>query len=46
MAQMNLSMKQKHTHRHREKTCACQGGGEVWEGWIGRLGLADVSYYL
>ena len=43
MTQINLSTKQKQTHGHREQTGGCQGGGE---GWSGKLGLADVSYYI
>ena len=43
---MNLSTKQKQTHRHREQTCSCQGAGGMEEGWSGRLGLPDVSYYI
>ena len=31
-------------HRHRAQTCGCQGGGELGEGWIGRLGLADANF--
>ena len=46
MTQINLSMKQKQTHRHREQTCGCQGEGEMREGWIGNLGLADANYYM
>ena len=46
MTQMNLSMKQKQTHRYREQTCFCQGGGEVGDGRIGSLGLADTNYYI
>ena len=46
MTQMNLSMKQKHTHRHREQTCGCQKGGDMGEGWIGSLVLADANYYI
>ena len=42
MTQMNLSVKQKQDRRHREQTGGCQGRG--CEGWIGRLGLADVSF--
>ena len=41
---MNLHMKQKQSQRHRKQTCGCQGGGEVGEGWIGSLGLADANY--
>ena len=26
--------------------CGCQGGGDMGEGWIGRLGLADANYYM
>ena len=44
MTQMNLSIKQKQTHRHREQACGCQAGGEVREGWIGSLGLADANH--
>ena len=40
---MNISMKQKQTHRHREQIFGCQGGGEVGEGRIGNLGLADAN---
>ena len=43
MAQTKLSMKQQQTRRHKEQTCGCHGGGEVEEGWIGSLGLADVT---
>ena len=42
--QMNLSMKQRQTHTCREQICGCQGGGEVGEGKIGSLGLADENY--
>ena len=43
---MNLSMKQKWNHAHREQTDGCQGGGGWEKGWSGRLGLADVSFYV
>ena len=46
MTQLNLFMKQKQTHRHREQTYGCQEGRGVGEGWSGKLGLADVSYYI
>ena len=47
MTQMNLSMKQKQNHRHREQTDGCQGqGAGLGEGWSGRLGIADVNYYI
>ena len=46
MTQINLTTKQKQTHRHKEQTCGGQGEGRVGEGWSGRLGLADVSYYI
>ena len=39
-------MKEKQTHRHREQIYGCNGGGVVREGWIGKLGLTDVSYYI
>ena len=42
---MNLLMKQKQTHRHKEQPCF-EGRGEVGEGWIGSLGLADANYYI
>ena len=45
MTQMNSSIKQKQTRRHREETCGCQGRGDVGEGWIGSVGLADGNYY-
>ena len=44
--QINTSTKQKQTLRCREQTCGCQGGGEMWEEWIGSLGLVYSSYYL
>ena len=28
---------------YREQTCGCQGGGEMGEGRIGDLGLADTN---
>ena len=28
-------MKQKQSQSHRKRTCGCQGGGEVEEGWMG-----------
>ena len=40
-----LFMKWKQTHRHGEHTCGGQGGG-VKEGGNGRLGLANISYYI
>ena len=43
---MNLSTKQKQTHRHREQTCGCQGSGGAEEGRTGKVGLADVNYYI
>ena len=44
---MNLAMKQKQNHGHREQTGGCQErGAELGEGWSGRSGLADVSFYL
>ena len=39
-------LKKKQAHRHREQTCGCQRGGEVGEGRIGSLGLADVNCYI
>ena len=38
---MNLSTKQKQTQGH-----GYHGLGKFGEGWIERLGLADVSYYI
>ena len=46
MTQMNLSMKQKQNHRHTEQTCRLPGGKGLGEGWSGKLGLVDVSYYI
>ena len=43
---MNLSTKQKQPHRHREQTCGCQGEGEVGEGWIANLEVADAINYI
>ena len=36
-------MKHKEIRRHREQICGCQG--EMGEGWCGRVGLGNVSYY-
>ena len=44
--QMNISTQQKQSHRYREQTCGCQGAGEVGEGWIWSLELADANYYV
>ena len=41
---MNLCTKQKQTHRYTEKTCDCQVGGRLCDGWTESLALADVSY--
>ena len=38
----NESIYETESHRHIEQTGSCQGGG----GWSGRLGLADVSFYM
>ena len=46
MTQMKLPTKQKQTHRHREQTCGCQGRGGAEEGRTGKVGLADVNYYI
>ena len=46
MTQINISTKQKQTQRHKEQTCGCQGGGQVGEGRIGSLGLAEANYYI
>ena len=43
-SQINISTNQKQTHRHRQQTAGSQGGGRVWEGWIGSLGLAGAAY--
>ena len=49
---MNLFTEQKQTHRHRKhtwfrkQTWLPQGRGEVGEGVIGSLGLADANYYI
>ena len=43
---MNLCMKRKQIHRCREQTCSCQGGGEVGEGSIRRLGLVGANHYI
>ena len=32
------------TDLHREQTCGCKGEGEVGEGWIGNLELAEANY--
>ena len=44
MTQMNLSTKQKQTQGRRQQICGCQEEGEVEEGWIGNLELADANY--
>ena len=41
---MNLSTKQKQTQGRRQQICGCQEEGEVEEGWIGNLELADANY--
>ena len=46
MTQINISTRQKQTLRCREQTCGCQGGGEMWEEWIGSLGLVDSNSYI
>ena len=33
----------KQTQRHREQTCGCQRQGQVGEGSIGNLRLADAN---
>ena len=43
---LNVFTKQKQTHGHREKTCGCQGGGKMGEGWTESLGLVDANYYI
>lgn len=43
---MHTPTKQKLTHRHRQKTGGSRGGGMVWEGRIGSLGLADANCYI
>ena len=45
MTQMNLSIKQKQIHGHREDL-RLPSERELGERWSGRLGLADVSYYI
>ena len=45
MTQMNLSIKQKQIHGHREDL-RLPSEREFRERWSGRLGLADVSYYI
>ena len=45
MTQMNLSMKQKQNHIIEIKLVVAKGEG-IEEGWSGRLGLADRSYYI
>ena len=42
---MNISTQQKQADRHKEQICGCQGEGEVGEGSIGSLGLADANYF-
>lgn len=39
-------MKQTQDQGHKEQTGECQRGGGLREGWGGRLGLADVSFYI
>ena len=43
---MNLSMKQKQNHGPREETGDCWEGKGLREEWSGRLGLADISFYV
>ena len=45
MVQMNIYAKQKYRHRQREHICEHQGGkGSM--GWIEKLGLTHIYYYL
>ena len=44
MTQINGTCETEIDSQKREQTCGCQGKG-LGEGWSGRLGLADVSYY-
>ena len=46
MIQMNLSTKQKQTHSHREQPVIAKGEKGLGAGWSGRLGLADVNFYV
>ena len=45
MTQRTYLQYKKQTHRHREQICGFQGVGEVKEGWIGSLELADENLY-
>ena len=44
-AQMNLSMKQQQYHGHENRLVLAKREG-AGGGWIGRLGVADVSFYI
>ena len=45
MIQQTYLQYKKQTNRHREQICGFQGVGEMKEGWIGSLGLADENLY-
>ena len=45
MTQMYLSMKQRQNHGI-EKRLVVARGRDLGEGWSGRLGLADASFYI
>ena len=42
---MNLFTKQKQVHRHRKQTNLWLSKGELGEGQVRNLGLADKHYY-
>ena len=42
MTETNLSTKQKQAHR----PSGCQGQGEIGEGWVEHLELADANYFI
>ena len=46
MTEMNLSTKQKQAHTPKGQTCGCQGRGEIGEGWVECLELADGNYFM
>ena len=45
MTQMNLSVKQNRLTDRENRLVVVKGRG-LGEGWSGRLGLADVSFYI
>ena len=47
MTQINLSMEQNHARAGQAGVAKVEGEGKgLRDGWSGRLGLADVTFYI